>query len=475
MLGFLAWKGSMQVMSIHRKVPKKLLRCGCFVGLFLAILSSVTAQLRVATFNTSLFRDGEGDLMREMENPQSGDPKKVAEIIQIVRPDILLLNEFDFDVGGVALDDFHDNFLSVGQGAQAAIDFPFRYVAESNTGIAACFDLNNDGRMVKTPETVGYGEDSFGFGQFPGQFGMAVLSRYPIQLDRVRTFQKFLWNDMPGALLPDIQVTPAEQDWYNAAELEVFRLSSKSHWDLPIDVDGQIVHLLAAHPTPPTFDGAENRNGLRNHDEIRLWADYVRPGAAGYLYDDEGGAGGIGEDVRFVICGDYNADPASGQSVNRAILQLLENPAVDSSLVPEGASGTTNTSTFGLRVDYVLPSVAGLEVLDGAIFWPTSGQPGSELVGVSDHRLVWMDLEVLPLISEVVRDLKIEVAGSDVAINWAAEAGVVYGVEVSADLVSWAEIGGSTVEVADGVATLTDTAAAVVPGRKFYRITATFE
>ena len=343
-------------MLIDQNTSGKLQRCSCVAGFFMAMLWPASAQLRVATFNTSLFRESEGDLIAEMANPQSADPKRVAEIIQIVRPDILLLNEFDYDAGGVALDDFHDNFLSVAQGDEVAIDYPYRYVAESNTGIAACFDFNNDGRVVKVPESVGYGEDSFGFGQFPGQFAMAVLSRYPIRLDEVRTFQKFIWDDMPGALLPDIQVTPAEQDWYNAAELEVFRLSSKSHWDLPIDVDGEIVHLLAAHPTPPTFDGAENRNGLRNHDEIRLWADYVSPGAGAYLYDDQGGTGGIGGEVRFVICGDYNADPVSGQSVDRAILQLLDNPAVDSSLVPEGASGTTNTSTFGLRVDYVLPS-----------------------------------------------------------------------------------------------------------------------
>ena len=253
----------------------------------------------------------------------------------------------------------HSNFLSVAQNGQAPIEFPHRYTAESNTGISSGFDLNNSGRAVTTPMTSGYGEDAFGFGQFEGQFGMAVLSKYPIVVEDIRTFQKFLWNDMPGARLPDFAITPAPRDWYNTAELEVVRLSSKSHWDLPIDVDGEIVHLLASHPTPPVFDGPEDRNGLRNHDEIRLWADYVRPGAGAYLYDDAGGRGGIGGDVRFVICGDQNADPVQGDSVDFAILQLLNNPAVNSSLVPQGSSGTTNTASFGLRADYVLPSKAG--------------------------------------------------------------------------------------------------------------------
>jgi hypothetical protein len=61
---------------------------------------------------------------------------------------------------------------------------------------------------------------------------------------------------------------------------QVLRLSSKSHWDVPIDIplgDGvtKRVHMLLHHPTPPAFDGEEGRNLRRNHDEIRLFADYV--------------------------------------------------------------------------------------------------------------------------------------------------------------------------------------------------------
>lgn len=35
------------------------------------------------------------------------------------------------------------------------------------------------------------------------------------------------------------------------------------------------VHMLLHHPTPPAFDGREGRNLLRNHDEIRLFSDYI--------------------------------------------------------------------------------------------------------------------------------------------------------------------------------------------------------
>ena len=235
-------------------------------------------DLRVATYNLSLNRAAEGDLVEDLSTTTNAQAKTVAEIIQHANPDIVLLNEFDFVEGGEAADLFRQNYLEVPQGTADAVEYPYAYVAPSNTGISSGFDLNNNGVTVTTPGAFGYGDDSFGFGAFEGQFGMAVLSKYPIVEEDVRTFQHFLWKDMPGALLPDDPNTAAPADWYSPAELDVFRLSSKSHWDIPVEVGGNTLHVLASHPTPPTFDGVEDRNGLRNHDEIRFWADYVTPG-----------------------------------------------------------------------------------------------------------------------------------------------------------------------------------------------------
>ena len=234
----------------------------------------------------------------------------MAEVIQRVRPDVLLINEFDFDAEGLAARLFQQNYLSVGHNGAWPIAYRYRFVALSNTGIPSGFDLDNNG-------AVGGLNDAFGFGAYPGQFGMAVYSRYPILRHHVRTFQHFLWKDMPGALLPDDPATPAPADWYSAEELAVFRLSSKSHWDVPVLVGGKVIHTLVSHPTPPVFDGPEDRNGTRNHDEIRFWADYVLSSRSGYIYDDDGKRGGLEPGARFVIMGDQNADPFDGDSVAR--------------------------------------------------------------------------------------------------------------------------------------------------------------
>ncbi|HEX2316270.1 MAG TPA: endonuclease/exonuclease/phosphatase family protein [Thermomonospora sp.] len=388
-------------------------------GLALAAGTAVPAhagghrEVRFATFNASLNRGAEGALVADLSTPGDAQARTVAEIVQRARPDVLLVNEFDFDARGTAARLFQDNYLSVGQNGAAPIRYRYRYVAPSNTGIASGFDLNNDGRTVTRPGEPGYGDDAYGFGVFPGQYGMAVYSRYPIDERRIRTFRNFRWKDMPGALLPP--------GWFGPEELKAVRLSSKSHWDVPVKVGRRTVHLLASHPTPPTFDGPEDRNGRRNHDEIRFWADYVSGGhQARYIYDDRGRRGGLAPGAAFVVAGDQNADPHDGDSVNGAINQLLRHPRIDASVVPASAGapeaarlqGGANTAHRGdpahdtadfadgapgnLRVDYVLPS-RWLRPVRGGVFWPVQADPLSRLTGVypfpsSDHRLVWLDV-----------------------------------------------------------------------------------
>jgi endonuclease/exonuclease/phosphatase family protein len=376
--------------------------------------------VRFATFNASLNRNAAGELIRHLSAPGNTQADTVAEIIQRTRPHVLLINEFDFDdqgPGGTSLAArlFQENYLSVPHGDAAAIEYPFRFVAPSNTGIPSGFDLNNNG-------SVGGPDDAFGFGFFPGQFGMAVYSQFPIDMEDVRTFQHFLWKDMPGALLPDDPATPAPGDWYSPEELGVFRLSSKSHWDVPIQIGRKTVHFLVSHPTPPVFDGPEDRNGTRNHDEIRFWADYLLPSRSRYIVDDEGKRGGLRPGALFVIAGDQNSDPFDGDSIPGSAQLLLEHPLVNTRVTPdsEGAveqaavQGGANASHLGdprfdtadfsdvapgnLRVDYVLPR-KNVKITEAEVFWPTSDDPLFPLVGTfpfpsSDHRLVWIDVRV---------------------------------------------------------------------------------
>ncbi|GGC65538.1 hypothetical protein GCM10011504_49420 [Siccirubricoccus deserti] len=399
-------------------------------------MATTDGAFRAATFNSSLNRAAEGQLVADLATPSDAQAQAVAEIVQRTAPDILLMNEFDYAPYEAAAGLLRLNYLdlpqdTLGLGPTDAAGYPYAFVAPLNTGLASGFDLNHDGQVVTTPGGRGYGDDALGFGEFPGQYGMAIFSKFPILEEHVRTFQTFLWKDMPGARLPDDAATPATGDWYSPEELAVLRLPSKSFWDIPVLVEGEVVHILALHPTPPTFDGPEDRNGLRNADEIRLVADYVTPGHGGYIYDDEGVYGGLPVGERFVVLGDLNADPQDGDSTDQAILQLLNSSAVDASLRPASAGGPEQAALQGganaahlgdpafdtadfadaapgnLRADYVLPSKAGLAPRGAGVFWPQADDPLLPLVGrfdpslpggfpSSDHRLVWSDVALTP-------------------------------------------------------------------------------
>jgi endonuclease/exonuclease/phosphatase family metal-dependent hydrolase len=368
-------------------------------------------RLRIATYNTSLFDARANGLVERLAGDDEA-ARRIAAVIQHQRPDIVLLNEFDFDATGRAADLFQRRYLEVGQHGETAIAYPYRYFAPVNTGVPSGMDLNRDG--VVGGEGRAHGEDAYGYGEHPGQYGMLLLSMFPIDAAAARTFQLLKWRALPGARSP---VDPATGEaWYPPEVFANLRLSSKSHWDVPVESPLGTLHVLAAHPTPPVFDGPENRNGVRNHDELRLWAEYLTPGEKPWLCDDQGRCGPLAADARFVLLGDHNTDPNDGDGIPGTIQLVLEHPRVQRVPAPRSQGGVESARLDGganlthrsdpaedtghfeprignLRLDYVLPSY-GLRVLGSGVFWPVVGEKGSEWIGATDHRMVWMDLEI---------------------------------------------------------------------------------
>lgn len=384
------------------------------LGALLAALAfgvaSVAAAdtVRFATYNVSMGLAREGELARRLAGGDDPALRKLAEILQRMRPDVILLNEFDYQEGVDRAGLLNRNYLSRPQRGHEPIEYPYAFSAPVNTGVDSGLDLDQDGR-------TGDPADAWGFGRFPGQYGMLVLSRYPIRLDEARTFQHFLWQDMPDAMRPldeDGELFYPEKTWLQ------LRLSSKSHWDLPICVgDVTCIHLLASHPTPPVFDGPEDRNGRRNHDEVHFWADYVSPDKGDYIYDDAGSKGGLERGETWLLAGDMNADPLDGEALSGSIDWFTENPYIDDSCVPASRGGVeaaeregglnrhqhgdpaNDTADFddehsgNLRVDYLLTS-RRVKVTACGVYWPASDEDGHDLVDFSDHRMVWVDLDL---------------------------------------------------------------------------------
>jgi len=330
-------------------------------------------------------------LLRDILRGEDEQIAAVTDVIAAAGPDLLVLQRFDYDYDLAALNGFADVLR------QKGADYPFLFARQPNSGMATGLDMDGDGRL-------GSPRDAQGYGRFAGQGGMAVLSKYPILQDEARDFSGILWKDLPETLIPEKDGAP----FPSAGAQAVQRLSSVAHWEVPVRLpDGTVLRLLAWHATPPVFDGPEDMNGRRNHDEAAFWRLYI-----------EGRLGVRPADSAFVLLGDANLDPVDGVGRPEAISALLAHPLLQDP-DPQSEGGTAasrrqgganarqrgnpasdtvdwpdeGTSPGNMRVDYVLPSRA-LRVKRAGVFWPESGPMAATVEAASRHRLVWVDLDV---------------------------------------------------------------------------------
>lgn len=332
--------------------------------------------MRVATYNVEMNRAGPGLLLRDLQKAEDPAIAATQAVIAALQADVLLLTGFDFDLDQVALTAFADGLVTAG------ISYPYLFSVRPNTGLATGLDLDGDG-------SLGGPGDAQGYGRFAGEGGMAVLSRLPIRTADVRNFSDFLWRDLPGALLFDGMTPDA---------IAVQRLSTTGHWEVPLDLpDGTTLRLLAWYATPPVFDGPEDRNGRRNHDEAAFWAALI-----------DGALPFAPPKAPFVILGDANLDPQDGDGLAAGITNLMRHPALQDpspkasfprTEVGHSGDPALDTADFsarngpgGLRVDYVLPS-ADLTVTGAGVLWPDPAGPLAQpLTTASRHYPVWVDI-----------------------------------------------------------------------------------
>ncbi len=321
--------------------------------------------VRIASFNTELSRKGPGLLLRDIQRDDA-QVQAVVAVLSAVRPDIIALQGLDWDLDGLAVAALTDELNDAG------LSYPYSFSAKPNSGVETNYDLDGDGRRH------GPG-DAQGWGRFTGAGGLAVLSKFKIVESEVQDYSDLLWRDLPGATLPTVNSQP-----YPSVQAQsVQRLSSTGHWIVPIKTPAGRLSLMTFHATPPVFDGPEDRNGLRNQDEVRFWSVLLN------------GEFGTAPEGHFVIAGDANLDPERGDGRTEAIQNLLSHPRVQD-VEPKDSTGALTTvhwkSAGEMRVDYVLPS-ADLWVKGSGVFWP---EPDSQLREVaqraSRHRLVWVDV-----------------------------------------------------------------------------------
>ncbi|NNJ69150.1 MAG: endonuclease/exonuclease/phosphatase family protein [Boseongicola sp.] len=371
----------------HRKTPsvenrrrsgqRVTARLSAFLAALVICGPALCETLRIAVYHTELSRDGPGLLLRDIEKGE--DPQILASLAVVAHAnaDAIVLADFDFDANLTALNAFADR-LQI---------YPHRFALAPNRGVHTGLDADGDGRL-------GEPEDAQGYGRFAGDGGLAILSKRPIATGDVRDLSRLNWQDLEGSLAPA-----------NVARSQ--RLSTTGHWMVPIEIsENQTLTLMTWHATPPVFDGPEDLNGKRNHDEAAIWLQVL------------GAQFGAPPTTPFVIAGISNLDPVDGDGRNSALTTLLAHPsltdprpsslgALQASKDDQGINlnhtGDPALDTVdwpdtpdrpgNLRVTLALTS-HDLQVIDTQVFWPADQTSliGEAVTMASRHRLVWVDV-----------------------------------------------------------------------------------
>ena len=327
--------------------------------------------MRVATYNPELTDQGPGLVLQTLRRGGDAKANAVISVIVALNADALLLTGIDYDAGQATLNALAEKLAAVG------VNYPYRLALRPNTGIATGLDLDANGRL-------GEARDAMGYGRYAGAAGMAILSRYPIDTANIRDFSGFLWADLPGNLMQD-----------NAEIRAIQRLSTTGHYEVPIQLpNGKTLRLLTFYATPPVFDGPEDRNGRRNHDETAFWLQLI-DGQLPFPPPAE----------PFIILGQPNLDPADGEGRAQALQTLLKHPLIQDPS-PKGSAmrkdigqkgdAAGDTALYdgigGLRVEQVLPS-ADLRIIASGVMWPLESDPfAATLTLASRHRPVWVEI-----------------------------------------------------------------------------------
>ena len=300
--------------------------------------------------------------MEKLRNPEHPQVMVAAKIIKRFTPDVLSINEMQADTAAPRA--FIENFLKKGE---APVDYPFSYIGETNSGV-----------RTGLPQPFDYK----GYGSFKGQYGIACLSKFRMDFEAIKNYKDVPWGAMPLNYCGEMGCP------------EDFPLWSTAFLDIPVDINGTVVHFLLLHPTVPLRNYMNLR---RNADQLRFLERYISG-------QDAPGVPALKNDAPFVIMGDLNADPEEGLGTCEVIRKFLNNGNItgngqaQKTFLEGGGAGWPSFDRPGLleaRLDYILPSKRHFVLKEFHVFRP-KGTPWWPVARrASDHFFIYADCELI--------------------------------------------------------------------------------
>lgn len=280
-------------------------------------------------------------------------------ILKKLTPDILSLNEIQFDMPAVP----NQQYQSRGQNLHFLNSFFETNMNHysffpANTGMNSRPNSQGEYILRPTQEERELYADKVNFGMFPAQYSMGGLFQY--QVVRETNISNLKWKDFN----PNINLSKFTQS--NGAPLpEDMSLFDKNFVDTVININGKEVHIILLHTVPSFhFGNMKSPNYERNRDQLKFLQWYLK------------GSGEIGNirplprNATFIAMGDWNVDPDSenlgAQVINelKSEFKMWMNERVityrGSSFIPGG---------WTAQLDYILLS-NDISILDSGVYGP---------------------------------------------------------------------------------------------------------
>jgi hypothetical protein len=290
--------------------------------------------------------------------------KYVQKILKNYNPDLLFINELQYDIPGAPNDDFTTDGENLAK-LRDLIGFKHKYVSfyPANTGKNA--KKNAEGEYYADPNSPGARDlaDQVNFGTIPHQYSSGLLTKFPIVQETVVTNLK--WKDFNRNI--DLTKFKGADGSELPKDMELF---DKNFLDVVLDIHGKKTHVIVLHTVPSYHFGNKfSPNYERNRDQLRFLEWYLT------------GKTDIDIDLiniqpitgkSFIAAGDWNVDPNSdnpGANVLKRIFTKTNPWIKPEQMTFTNEGGGYGPNPFRLMLDYLVSS-KDLSFSNGKIMLP---------------------------------------------------------------------------------------------------------
>ncbi len=340
-----------------------------FLMLLVTFFSCAGHSQTIKVFHYNI-KELDSTKIKKARKLQSAQVKYSSEIIERYSPDIISINEIQYDKEEVPTSDFTTrgkNLKVLGKLSKLKkMNYSFH---EANTGMNSKPGLDGNYILKPTSEERKNFADAVNFGMFPGQYSTGGIFKYPIKSEKI--IKGLKWRDFN----PNINLSKYRDANGNKLPRDM-ELFDKNFSDITLDVNGKELHVILLHTVPAFgFGNKLTPNFERNHDQLEFLKWYLT-GKSKFSFNIK--VKPLRKNTLFIAMGDWNVDPSSknpGGKIIKQLGKLFQYAPGNNEKTYVGQS--FGKSAYSAQLDYILVSNK-IRVLKSGVHYP---DPQREEIG----------------------------------------------------------------------------------------------